>query len=194
MIRKKNIKVIFFLLFVSLFLLLTNANANPSFKETADKKTLEILNIFEEISTIPRCSYNETELRRWIRDRAQKNGLKYSTDWIGNILINVPATKGYENAPKIVLQSHLDMVCEKLEGSDHDFSKDPIKLVYTDQWLYADKTTLGADNGIGIALSIALAENKEIDHPELELLFTVKEEAGSIGAQYLKPDFFEGKH
>lgn len=187
-------KKIGFLIVIGLFILiLTNANATPSFKENADKKTLEILDIFEAISAIPRCSYNESKIRSWLRDRAHKNGLKYSTDLIGNILINVPASKGYENVPKIVLQSHLDMVCEKRAGSDHDFSEDPIKLIYTDKWLYADNTTLGADNGIGIALSIALAEDKEIAHPELELLFTVREEVGLIGAKQLHPNFFKSK-
>lgn len=184
----------YLIVIISFFLILTNGNATPSFKENADKKTLEILDIFEAISAIPRCSYNESEIRSWLKERARKNGFKYSTDLIGNILINVPASNGYENAPAIVLQSHIDMVCEKRPGSDHDFSKDPIELVYTDKWLHAKNTTLGADNGIGIALSIALAEDEEIAHPELELLFTVQEEVGLIGARQMHPNFFKARH
>jgi len=188
-----NKKISFFIAIVSFVFILTNADANSSFKENADQKTLEILDIFEAVSAIPRCSYNEDEIRNWLKDRAYKNGLIYRIDLTGNILIKVPATKGYENAPKIVLQSHLDMVCEKRRRSYHDFSKDPIKLVYDDKWLQAESTTLGADNGIGIALLIALAEDKKIAHPALELLFTVQEEAGLIGASQLDPDFFKGR-
>jgi dipeptidase D len=157
-----------------------------------DKKTREILDIFKEISTIPRCSGDEKNITNWLEKWAQNNGLKVRTDRMGNVVIKIPATKGYEKAAGIVVQGHLDMVCEKTPESKHDFSKDPIRLVYDGDWLKADKTTLGADNGIGIALCLALAKDETIAHPPLELLFTVEEESGLNGAGSLQSGFIEG--
>jgi len=105
----------------------------------------------------------------------------------------VPASAGYEESSPVVIQGHMDMVCEKTPDSDHDFTKDPIKLVYDGEWLTADKTTLGADNGIAVAMAMAAALDKDIVHPPLELLFTVDEETGLTGANSLEPGFIEGK-
>lgn len=158
-----------------------------------DKKTLEILDIFKDISAIPRCSGNEKNVAAWLEEWAKTNGLAVQTDPVGNVVIKVPATNGRETAEGVVLQGHMDMVCEKTPESDHDFSKHPIPVLHDGDWLKADKTTLGADNGIGIALSLALAKDKTIAHPRLELLFTVEEETGLRGAESLQPGFIEGK-
>jgi len=157
------------------------------------EKTKEILNVFEELSKVPRCSKNEEKIRKWLENWAEEHNFDYRTDEAGNILIEVPASEGYENATKTIIQGHLDMVCEKTPNSDHDFSKDPIEFVYEDGWLTANKTTLGADNGIAIAMALVAALDKSLKHPPLELLFTVDEETGLVGATALKPDFVKGK-
>lgn len=156
-------------------------------------KTNEILKWFEEITKIPRCSKQEEKIREWLTGWAKENNFPFDTDNVGNIVIRVPGSAGMENASTVVLQGHVDMVCEKTPDSDHDFTKDPIKLVYEGEWLTADKTTLGADNGIAIAMAITLALDKEVKHPPLELLFTVDEETGLTGASALEADFIEGK-
>jgi len=157
------------------------------------KKTSEILKCFEEISKIPRCSKHEEKIAQWLMDWAQKNNLAVKTDRVKNIVIKVPGSAGYEKSPAVVLQGHMDMVCEKTPDSPHDFNKDPIKLVYDGEWLTADRTTLGADNGIAIAMSMVVALDKDIPHPPLELLFTVDEETGLTGANALEPGFIDGK-
>ena len=156
-------------------------------------KTNDILKWFEEITKIPRCSKHEEKIVNWLMDWAKENNFEAKMDRIKNIVIKVPASPGYENRPLTVIQGHMDMVCEKTPDSDHDFSKDPIKLIYDGEWLTADKTTLGADNGIAIAMAMALAVDKDIEHPPLELLFTVDEETGLTGANALEPGFIEGK-
>ncbi len=153
----------------------------------------DILNNFKKISQIPRCSGNEAAICQWLSDWAKNNDFAVKTDKVQNLLIKIPATPGYENAPIVVLQGHLDMVCEQTPDAHHDFTKDPIKLIYEGDWLRADKTTLGADNGIGIAIAITLAQQKDIPHPPLELLFTVDEETGLHGAAALAPGFFDGR-
>ncbi len=158
-----------------------------------DPKTVEILKWFEEVSKIPRCSCNEEQIALWLIDWAKKNGFPSNRDKTGNVVIRIPASKGYESAPAVILQGHMDMVCEKTQDSDHDFSKDPIKPVYGEEWLTADKTTLGADNGIAIAMAMTAALDKESLHPPLELLFTVDEETSLTGAGALEPGFVEGK-
>jgi len=156
-------------------------------------KTKEILKWFEEISKIPRCSKNEQQICNWLIDWAKENKFEVKTDSVQNVLIKVPASPGFENAPIVILQGHVDMVCEKTPDSNHDFTKDPIKLVYDGEWLTADKTTLGADNGIAVAMAMALALDKEIQHPPLESLFTVDEETGLTGANSLAPGFVDGR-
>ncbi len=153
----------------------------------------EILNWFEKVSAIPRCSGNEAAISQWLMNWAKENHFEVKTDKTQNLLLKVPASPGYENAPIVVIQGHLDMVCEKTPDSNHDFTKDPINLIYDDEWLTADKTSLGADNGIAIAMAMALVMDKEVSHPPLELLFTVNEEIGLVGAAGLEAGFFEGK-
>ncbi len=157
-----------------------------------DKNLREILEIFESISAIPRCSGNEKNIASWIEAWAERRRLNVISDPAGNVVIKIPATKGFESAPGIVFQGHLDMVCEKIRDSAHDFSKDPIRLIQDGDWLTADGTTLGADNGIGIALCLSLADDGSLPHPPLELLFTVEEETGLTGAESLQPGFIDG--
>ncbi len=156
-------------------------------------KTKEVLKWFEEITKIPRCSKHEEKIAQWLTDWAKKNNFKTKTDRVNNLLIKVPASPGFEKSLVVVLQGHMDMVCEKTPESTHDFSKDPIKLKYEGEWLTADGTTLGADNGIAIAMALAMALDKDLPHPPLELLFTVDEETGLTGANALEPGFIDGK-
>ena len=157
------------------------------------EKTAEILDIFSRINEIPRCSGNEEKIAEWIISRSESQGFGHATDNAGNILVNVPASPGYENELPIILQSHMDMVCEKTPESDHDFTSDPIRLVFEGDWLRADGTTLGADNGIGMAISLALAGDNTIQRPALELLFTVEEETGLTGAMNVNSDMIRGR-
>ncbi len=161
--------------------------------EIAHAKTREVLKWFEKITQIPRCSKKEEKIANWLKDWAKEYGFETKSDKVNNLVIKVPATPGYENSPVVIIQGHMDMVCEKTPESTHDFSKDPIKLVYEGEWLTADGTTLGADNGIALAMAMAIATDKELEHPPLELLFTVDEETGLTGANELQPDFLEGR-
>ncbi|MFO8085273.1 MAG: aminoacyl-histidine dipeptidase [Desulfobacterales bacterium] len=158
-----------------------------------ENKSLKVFDIFQKISAIPRCSKNEKKVSAWIIQWAIKEGFDYKTDAVGNLLVSVPASKGYENAAGIILQGHMDMVCEKIAGSTHDFSKDPIELVFGNEWLRAKDTSLGADNGIGLALALAVASDKSLVHPPLELLFTVDEETGLTGAGNIEEKWLKGK-
>ena len=148
---------------------------------------------FYQISQIPRCSRHEDAVRQYVISVAERNGLSYKSDRVKNIVISKPATAGCEKAPIAVLQSHLDMVCEKNKDTQHDFSKDPIRLLRKDDWITADGTTLGSDNGIGVAAMLALIEDKNVEHGPLELLFTIDEETGLTGAGELGPGMVEGK-
>lgn len=152
-----------------------------------------VLANFIQISRIPRQSGEEEQIRAFLIAWATGLGFATRTDPAGNLLVVVPASPGRESAPTVVLQSHLDMVCEKTPASSHDFRRDPLRLYSDGEWLRAEGTTLGADNGIGIALAMALAEDRELARPALELLFTVAEETGLSGAGQLAPDFFSGK-
>ncbi len=157
-------------------------------------KTESIIERFEEISRIPRCSKNEKEIGAWLMNWAEKNKFKPRMDGVGNVVIDVPASPGYENVPGVIIQGHMDMVCEKTKTSTHDFEKDPIKFVYDGDWLKADETTLGADNGIAIAMAVEAALDENVKHPHMELLFTVDEETGLTGATALEPGFLKGKY
>lgn len=158
-----------------------------------DKITQEILDVLQEINNIPRCSKHEERIANWLKEWSLSNGFNVRYDSVNNILITVPASKGYETAPVVVIQGHMDMVCEKDPASSHDFSKDPVDQYIDGDWLKARGTTLGADNGIAIAMALVLAKDKELSHPPLELLFTVDEETGLTGANALMPDFISGK-
>lgn len=151
-----------------------------------------VLNIFKEITTVPRESGHEEKIIAWLQNWAAVRGLECKTDEAGNVLIVKEADPGYENVPAIVLQNHSDMVCEKNSGCDHDFEKDPIKYIIEDGWMIAPETTLGADCGIGMASALALIDSGE-PMGRIECLFTVSEETGLDGAFALKPDFFSGK-
>ena len=157
-----------------------------------DDKTRNVLNIFEQISKIPRCSKKEAKISQWLQQWADDKGLPLRKDSAGNIIIKIEATRGVENAPGIIIQGHLDMVCEKSDDSNHDFSLDPIECVYDGNWLKARQTSLGADNGIAIAMGLAMADDPDIVHPPLELLFTVDEESGLLGAKAMDAGFAEG--
>ena len=158
-----------------------------------DKVTQDILTIFEQISQIPRQSKHEEAISAWLVNWAKERNLKVWRDDVLNVFMSVPATKGYEDRPIVVLQGHMDMVCEKTPDSDHDFQKDPIEFVFKGDWLYANKTTLGADNGIALAYAMAIVES-DVPHPELELLFTVDEETGLTGVNALAPNSLKGKY
>ncbi|MFA7115756.1 MAG: aminoacyl-histidine dipeptidase [Bacteroidales bacterium] len=155
--------------------------------------TDKVLEIFKEITKIPRESGNEQHIIKYLVDFAKKRNLEVKKDKVGNVLITVAASKGYENAPTVILQSHSDMVCEKNEGVEHDFTKDPIKYIIKDGWMIAPDTTLGADCGIGIAAELALCDDKELSHPKIECLFTSSEETGMDGAFGISNDFISGK-
>jgi dipeptidase D len=158
-----------------------------------DPKVERILNFFQQINAIPRCSKNEEKIISWLRKWAEENQFPVKVDAGGNMVISVAPSTGYEHSPGIVIQGHVDMVCEKSPDSGHDFTSDPIRHVFDGDWLRADKTTLGADNGIAIALAMALATDGQVDHPRLELLFTVDEETGLNGAKLLEPGFVNGR-
>jgi dipeptidase D len=151
-------------------------------------------NHFEAMSRIPRASGNETGVAEFIRVWAKKKGFAVETDAVGNVLVRVPASKGHEKAKVVVLQGHMDMVCEKDRHTQHDFTKDPLRLKIVGPNLYADGTTLGADNGIGAAAGMWAAEDPACIHGPLELLFTVDEETGLKGANGLRPGWLKGAY
>lgn len=158
-----------------------------------NEKTRAVLDTFTELNTVPRQSKHEEQIRAWIAARAEAHGFAHRVDDAGNIIVSVPASAGMESAPTIVLQGHMDMVCEKRPEVEHDFSRDPIRHVTDGDWLRADGTTLGADNGIAVALALRLAEDPDVAHPKLELLFTVDEETGLTGALELPENSLEGR-
>ena len=154
---------------------------------------------FAEIAATPRPSKHEERIRAYVRAEAEENGLKVRQDQAGNLVIDVPPSPGCQAAPVTVLQGHLDMVCEQNAGGSQDFERDPIRLVVdadaaSDEMIVrADGTTLGADNGIGLAMGLVAATSPDVLHGPLELLFTTDEEMGMTGAGVLKPDSFRGR-
>ena len=149
-------------------------------------------NYFEDICKIPRPSKKEGKIRQFLLDFAAKEGLESHQDEIGNIVIRKSGTAGRENDQIIVLQSHLDMVCEKNHETEHNFETDAIKPFITDGWVKAEGTTLGSDDGIGIAAQMAVLTAKDMSHGPIECLFTVDEETGLTGAFAIQPGFFSG--
>jgi dipeptidase D len=148
---------------------------------------------FDEIRKIPRCSKNEEKIVEFVKTMGEQLGLETKLDEAQNVLIRKPASAGYEDHPIVCLQGHLDMVCEKNADVEFDFLTDPILLRKEGEFLMAKGTTLGADNGIGCAMLLALAESKDLKHPPLELLFTVDEETGLTGASKLTSDFLTAR-
>ena len=159
-----------------------------------DTQTRTVLDKFEQISRIPRRSKHEDQISKWFQNWAADRGFGLRKDPAGNLCIAVGPSAGRENAPVVIVQGHMDMVCEKTEDSTHDFTSDPIRFVYDGDWLKADGTSLGADNGIALALAMALVEDEAVVHPPLELLFTVDEESGLTGATKLDADIFSGRY
>ncbi|MBD3393942.1 MAG: beta-Ala-His dipeptidase [Chitinivibrionales bacterium] len=153
----------------------------------------KIWEIFDGICAIPRCSGSETAVAAYILDYARQNGCAARKDARGNVCVDVPASGGCENTPPLVIQTHLDMVCEKNAGVQHDFAADPVKTETHGRWLCARGTTLGADNGIGVACALACIDAPHMPRPPLELLFTVEEETGLRGAACSEPGFITGK-
>lgn len=150
--------------------------------------------IFEQISRIPRCSKNEAKLQDWMEKWAKENGIGFKKDEVGNVLLTRKAAPGFGSVPSLLLQAHQDMVCEKTSESGHKFDSDPIPLIVKGNSVEAYNTSLGADNGAGMALAMALLIDESLDsHGQLEALFTVDEEAGFTGVRNLKADFFESK-
>jgi dipeptidase D len=158
-----------------------------------ESKAGAVWRIFEGIAQVPRPSGGERAVGEWIAGLTRQKGLAARFDAAGNLLVEVPASAGRQDRPGVILQGHLDMVCQKKPESGHDFAKDPIVLVERDGWVYGDGTTLGADNGIGVAMALAAATESGVAHPKLELLFTVDEETGLTGAMALRPDFLRSR-
>ena len=149
---------------------------------------------FDKLSAIPRGSTKEAAAREYVRSVAANLGLESSQDHVGNLVIRKPARPGREGASMTLLQGHLDMVCEKNEGTLHNFDADPIKVVRDGDWLKADGTTLGADNGVGVAAALAVMESDDISHGPLEFAFTIDEETGLTGASEFPAGLLKSKY
>jgi dipeptidase D len=149
---------------------------------------------FDRLAAIPRASTKEAAAREYVRALATKLGLESVEDDAGNLVIRKPARPGREGAPMALLQGHLDMVCEKNEGTVHDFDVDPIKVVRDGDWLKADGTTLGSDNGVGVAAALAVMESDDIEHGPLEFVFTIDEESGLTGAAEFPGGLLKSKY
>ncbi len=147
---------------------------------------------FQSLCNIPHPSFHEAQIAEHVMAFARQHGLDCEQDTTGNVIIRKPATAGYEQAPGVILQAHLDMVPEKNSDTVHDFTQDPIQTCIDGEWMTARGTTLGADNGIGVAAALAVLESKEIVHGPLEALFTMTEESGMVGARGLQPDALRG--
>lgn len=148
---------------------------------------------FAMLCAIPRPSLHEAALRTHLIEWARMRGIESSVDGAGNLILRKPASPGCENMPGVVLQGHLDMVCQANAGTQHDFERDPIDAAVSDGWVVAEQTTLGADNGIGVALALAALEEPGLVHPALEVLLTVNEESGMDGARGLAPGALRGR-
>lgn len=157
-------------------------------------KNIKVFDFFEELSNIPRGSGNIDAVSDYLVDFAKKRNLEYVQEDCKNVIIRKPATPGYEHIAPVMLQSHIDMVCEKNDDKEHDFLKDPLKLIIKDDYIYADKTTLGADNGVGVAYMLAVLDDKTLKAPMVEAIFTVDEETTMLGAYMLEPEHIKSKY
>ena len=153
----------------------------------------KVFEYFEAISNIPRGSGNEKGISDYLLNFGKSLGLESIQDKALNVIIKKPGTKGYENAPTVIIQGHMDMVCEKNNGVEHDFEKDPLKLRIVDDYIYATDTTLGADNGIAVAYAMAILASNDIPHPPIEVLITTDEETGMSGAMAINKEHIDGK-
>lgn len=159
----------------------------------AELEPRELWGHFDRILTIPRGSGNEAGMRAFVAEIAERNGLAHRSDAVGNLVVTKPGAAGRESAPATILQAHLDMVNEKNSGTVHDFDRDPIRPVRGGEFLRADGTTLGSDNGIGVAAMLALMDARNVAHGPLELLFTIDEERGLTGAAQLDGALLQGR-
>ncbi|GAA0069663.1 aminoacyl-histidine dipeptidase [Clostridium sardiniense] len=153
----------------------------------------KVFGFFEELTKIPHCSYHEKQISDYLVNFAKKRNLEVIQDKALNVIIRKPGTKGYENKTPVIIQGHMDMVCEKTEDSKHDFSKDPLELRVVGDNLYATNTTLGADDGIAVAYALAILDSDDIPHPPLEVVVTTAEEVGMDGAMALDTSLLKGK-
>lgn len=160
--------------------------------EVKDLQPALIWQCFDEITKVPRPSCHEEKIREYLLEFARRHGIESKTDAVGNVALKKPASKGYEKAPIVVLQAHMDMVAEKNGGVEHDFMTDPIKTYIDGDWVKAKGTTLGADNGIGMAAALAVMADDTLVHGPVEALFTVNEEIGLEGAEKLGKGMIEG--
>ncbi|MBQ8463551.1 MAG: aminoacyl-histidine dipeptidase [Prevotella sp.] len=160
----------------------------------SDLKPASVFEQFAKINQIPRPSKREEKMIDYLRQWGKSHGLKTKVDETGNVLIRKPATPGYENRKTVILQSHMDMVCDKLVDVDFDFDRDAIQTYVDGEWLRAKGTTLGADDGIGCAIELAILEADDIEHGPLECVFTRDEETGLTGAEGMKPGFMTGDY
>ena len=160
--------------------------------EVKDLKPQLVWECFDAITKVPRPSCHEEQIRAFLLDFAQKHSIAVRTDEVGNVVMTKPATPGHENAPTVILQAHMDMVAEKNNDVEHDFLKDPIETYIDGDWVKARGTTLGADNGIGMAAAMAVLIDSSLEHGPVECLFTINEEIGLEGAQNLGKDMITG--
>ncbi|MDR3748163.1 MAG: aminoacyl-histidine dipeptidase [Acidobacteriota bacterium] len=154
----------------------------------------EVWKHFDVLAATPRASTKEAAAREYVLAQAKKLGLEAMSDKVGNIVVRKPAHAGHESAPMALLQGHLDMVCEKNEGTPHNFDTDPIKVTRDGDWLKADGTTLGADNGVGVSAALAVMESNDIAHGPLEFVFTIDEETGLTGAAEFPGGILKAKY
>ena len=160
----------------------------------SDLKPACVFEQFAKINQIPRPSKHEEKMIQYLKDFGESRGLETKIDETGNVLIRKPATKGFENLETVVLQSHMDMVCDKLVDHEIDFMNDPIETYIDGEWMRAKGTTLGADDGIGDAIELAILDSDDIEHGPLECVFTRDEETGLTGAFGMKDDFMSGRY
>lgn len=159
-----------------------------------DQDYKNIFHYFEEISSVPRCSGDNQRISDYLVNFAKEHNLEYIQDETLNVIIKREATKGYESCPAVIIQGHMDMVCEKTSDTDHDFSKDGLTLMVDGEYLHADRTTLGGDDGIALAYGLALLSDEAYQGPKLEVLITTDEETGMYGAKALDPSHLTGKY
>ena len=152
-----------------------------------------VFDIFAQINQVPRPSKHEEQISKWLQSFAAEHGIECMADAAMNVIMRVPATPGYEDHEGVILQAHMDMVCEKNGDVQHDFMKDPIQTWVDGEWLKAKGTTLGADDGIGISMALAAITDKTLPHPAIECLFTVDEETGLTGAEMLQDGLLKAK-
>lgn len=161
--------------------------------EKIELKPASVFEMFARINAVPRPSKREEKMIAFLKEFGESLGLPTKVDATGNVLISKPATPGMENRPTIILQSHMDMVCEKNNDKVFDFDKDAIETYIDGEWLKAKGTTLGADDGIGVALALAVLDDNELEHGPIECLFTIDEETGLTGAAAVEAGFMQGK-